>query len=112
LPGVAVELVPWVGEGVTRTVGVPAGGGESVVAVFGDALVLGATVGVATLDVAVAEEVDSAATGDGVAVGSDTAWAQAMSSNVVNATRKNQRAIAPPDTTLVPVTTSIPPTSD
>ena len=96
LPGVAVEPVPWVGAGVTSTVGVPAGGGESVTPVVGGMVPVGTALSVVVAVAAnVVVEVGATATGDVVAVGSDTAWAQAMSSNVASAARRNQRTTDP-----------------
>lgn len=91
MPGVAVDVWPWVGEGVTNTVGVPSGGSVAVAVVVGAALTVGATTSVAaTVAVALTVELGSAATAEGVALGCDPAWAQAISSNVANAARTNQ----------------------
>ena len=97
LPGVAVEVVSWVGEGVTGTVGVLAGGSVPVAATVADVVPVGSAVSVvAAVAGMVAVVVGSAATPEGVAVGWDVAWAHAISSNVANAARKNQRAMPPP----------------
>jgi hypothetical protein len=74
LPGVAVEVVPWVGVGVISTVGVPAGGGESVIPLVGGVVPVGTAPSVAAAVAGeVPVEVGSAATGDAMAVDCDTA---------------------------------------
>lgn len=79
------------------TVGVPAGGGESVGPVVdarvavGSSVAVAAAVGVAAL-VAFAD--GSAAIAEGVGVGM-AAWAHAISSSVANDPRTNQRPIFP-----------------
>jgi hypothetical protein len=97
---VAVELVPWVGIGVTSTVGEPAGGSVPVAVVPTGMVPVGTAVSAAaTVEVAATVAEGSAATGEEVAVGWDAPWAQAISTSAVNAMRTNQRATNPSDWT-------------
>ena len=85
------------------TVGVPAGGGESVPSVVGGVVPAGTALSVApAVAGAVAVDVGSAATGGVVAVGCDTACEQATSSKVANAARKSQRSKIPSEWTVLP----------